>query len=95
MSARTGRLSSAWMRVISSGQGSAAVRAASCAVEGDDVGSGVADGFGGAEVRGDVDVSVCVVGLDDADDGKLREGAEGGDARDSFRAQTSCSAAKD
>ncbi len=63
------------------GPGFGGGEAASGAVEGDDVGSGVADGLGGAEVGSDVDVSVGVVGLDDADDGKLREGAEGGDAR--------------
>ncbi len=51
------------------GPGFGGGEAAGGAVEGDDVGSCVADGFGGAEVWGDVDVAVGVVGLDDADDG--------------------------
>jgi len=77
------------------GPGFGGGEAASGAVQGDDVCSGVADGLGGEEVWGDVDVSVRVVGLDDADDGEWREGAEGGDARDAFGAETACSAAQD
>ena len=68
-------------------------KAASGAVEGDDVCSCIADGFGGTEIWRDVDVAVCVVGLDDADDGELREVAEGSDARNAFGAETTCSSA--
>lgn len=75
------------------GPGFGGGEAAGGTVECDDVCSGVADGSGGLEVRGDVDVAVCVVGLDDADDGELRDGSEGGDARDAFCTETSCSAA--
>lgn len=65
------------------------------AVEGYDVSSGVADGFGGTEVWGDVDVAVCVVGLDEADDREFGDGAEGSDASDAFGSETACSAAQD
>ena len=47
-----------------------------------------------SEVGRDVDIAVCVVGLEDADDGELREVAEGGDARDPFGTETTCSAAQ-
>ena len=56
------------------GPGFGGGEAASGAVEGDDVCSGVADGLGGSEVGGDVNVAVGVAGLDDADDGELRDG---------------------
>jgi len=68
--------------------------AASGAIQGDDVGSCVADGLGGGEVGCDVDIAVCVIGLEDADDGELCEFAEGGDARDPFGTETTCSAAQ-
>ena len=67
---------------------------ASGAVEGDDVGSCVADGLGAAKVWGDVDIAVCVVSLDDADDREFGEVAEGCDARNAFSAKTACTAAK-
>src|SRR5438270_6441929 len=77
------------------GPGLGGSEAANCAVEGDDVCSGVADGLGGAEVWGDVDVAVGVAGLDDADDRELRDGPKGGDAFDAFSAEAACAAAQD
>ena len=62
------------------------------AVEGDDVCSCIADGLGGTEVWRDVDIAVCVVGLDDAYDGELRELTEGRDAFGTFGAETARSA---
>jgi hypothetical protein len=64
------------------------------AVQGDDVSSGVADGFGGEEVGGDVDIAVLVAGLDETDDRELRELKEGGDTGDAFSAKASGSAAE-
>ena len=69
--------------------------AASGAVEGDDVRSSVARGLGGAEVSSDVDAAIRVEALDKADDWELRDGAEGGDAQDTFGAEAACAAAKD
>ena len=65
------------------------------AIDGDDVGSGVADGFGGREVWGDVDVAVGVVGLGDADDREIGLGSESGNTRSTFGTKTACPSAKD
>ena len=67
---------------------------ARCAVEGDDVSSGVTDGLGGTEVGSYVDVSVGVEGLDDTYDGQLRQRAEGCDAGCALSAETTSSAAQ-
>ena len=75
------------------GPGFGGGKAASGAVEGDDVCSCVVTSLGGAEVGSDVDVTVGVVGLDEADDGEFRDGAEGGDAFDAFGAEAACAAA--
>ena len=76
------------------GPGFSGGEAPSGAVEGDDICSCFADGFGGAEVGCDVDLAVSVVGLDDADDGKLRDSTEGSDARHPFGTKAASSAAK-
>jgi hypothetical protein len=77
------------------GEGFGFGEAAERAVEGDDVSACFGDGFGGGEVRGDVDIAVGIEGLGDADDWQRCEGAEGGDARGTFGSETACSAAKD
>ena len=68
------------------GPGLGGGKTASGAVQGNDVRSCIGNGLGGVEVWCDVDVAVCVVGLDDADDRELRQFAEGGDPRNPFGA---------
>jgi hypothetical protein len=65
------------------------------AVESNDVGACVTDGLGGLEVRSNVNVAVGVVGLGDANDGKIGLGSEGGDARNAFGTETASPSAKD
>ena len=63
-------------------------------VESDDVGACVADGLCGLEIRSNVDVAVGVVDLGDADDGEIGLCPKGGDARNAFGTETTCSSAK-
>lgn len=64
------------------------------AVESDDVGARFADGAGSLEVRSDVDVAAGVEGLGKTDDRKIGLGAKGGNARNAFGAESTCSSTK-